>query len=137
MAPDDFAYLLDTSALLALIEDEPGADQVEAAISSGNAVIPSLALLEVHYVTAQEKGKAEADRRYAWLKELSVELVWELDEATLLAAAGFKAQHRVSLADAWIAACASRRGLTLMHKDPEFEALKVEVPQRQLPYKGD
>ena len=83
----------------------------------------------------QERGRAEADRRYAWLKQLPIEIAWEMDEPTLLIAARLKAGHRLSLADAQIAALAARRGLVLLHKDPEFEAVADEVRLEELPYK--
>lgn len=58
-------YVLDTSALLALIESEEGADRVESLLRGEAVLLPCLTLLEVHYVTRQERGQGEADRRYA------------------------------------------------------------------------
>src|SRR3954454_23058809 len=99
-------YVLGASALFTLIEEEDGADRVEEIVSTGDALLPSLALLEVHYVTRQERGQGEADRRYALLKQLPCEILWQVDEPTLLTASRFKAGHRLSLADALIAAVA-------------------------------
>jgi predicted nucleic acid-binding protein len=48
-------------------------------------------------------------------------------------AAEFKALYPLSLADAWIAACASEQGAILLHKDPEFKPLPIE--QEFLPLK--
>ena len=135
MSAEGTRDLLDSSARFALIEDEPGADRVAEAVTAGGAVLSCLALLEVYYVTLQERGRAEADRRYAWLKQLPIEIAWEMDEPTLLIAARLKAGHRLSLADAQIAALAARRGLVLLHKDPEFEAVADEVRLEELPYK--
>lgn len=98
--------------------------------------MPCLALLEVHYVTRQEHGQEEAGRRYALLKQLSCEILWQLDESTLLTASRFKAGHRLSLADAIIAAFAQRQRATLVHKDPEYEVLADEVAPETLPYKA-
>lgn len=112
-------YILDTSALLALIENEDGAGRVEAILRDEQPSVPCLALLEVHYVTKQERGQGEADRRYALLKQLSCEILWQLDEPVLLTASRFKASHRISLADAIIAAYAFRQQAVLVHKDPE------------------
>lgn len=129
-------YVLDTSALFALIEEEDGADRVEEIVQAEDALLPSMSLLELHYVTRQERGQAEADRRYALLKQLPCEILWNIDEPTLLTASRFKAGHRVSLADAMIAAVALRRGAILLHKDPEYEALAEEVELEALPYKA-
>jgi predicted nucleic acid-binding protein len=129
-------YVLDSSALLTLIENEEGVDRVESILSHAKALLPGLALLEVHYVSSQERGQAEADRRYMLLKQLPCEILWQLDEPVLLTASRFKAGHRLSLADAIIAAYAQRRQATLVHKDPEYEVLSEELELEALPYKG-
>ncbi|HEX4963790.1 MAG TPA: PIN domain-containing protein [Thermoanaerobaculia bacterium] len=129
-------YVLDTSALFALIEEEDGAERVEAIMRSENAILPWLVLLEVHYITRQERGPGEADRRYALLKQSPCEVLWQIDETTLLVASRFKAAHRLSFADAVIAAFAFRRDAVLVHKDPEYEALADHVTLEALPYKA-
>lgn len=128
-------FVLDTSAILTLIEDESGADRVQEVIQEEQALIPWMALLETHYISAQERGKAEADRRYALLKQLPCELLWENNEPTLLTAASFKALHRLSLADSVIASLAKGWGAVLLHKDPEFEPLSNHLELEALPYK--
>jgi len=128
-------YLLDTSALLSFIEDEPGADCVEAALKQPKTLVPWPVLLEAHYITLREKGEAEAYRRTALVKRLDVKILWDMDESTLLAAARLKAAHRLSLADAIIAAFALLTDAVLLHKDPEFDALAGLVPMEALPYK--
>ena len=112
MAPE--SYLLDTSALFALIEDEEGADRVGEILQEEQVFLPWMALLEVHYVTLQEQGQKEADRRYALLKQLSSEILWKIDEPTLLTASRLKADHHLSLADALIAAFAQRQEAAML-----------------------
>ena len=129
------SYVLDSSALFALIENEDGAERVESIVREEKAFLPCLALLEVHYITRQERGQGEADRRYALLRQLPCEILWQLDEPVLLTASRFKAAHRLSLADAMIAAFAQRQNAVLVHKDPEYEALAEEVELEALPYK--
>jgi predicted nucleic acid-binding protein len=128
-------WLLDTSAILAFIEDEAGADRVEVALRQPTTLVPWPVLLETHYISLQEKGQAEADRRIALIKQLEVEILWGMDESTLLTASTLKAAHRVSLADAVIAAFAIRGGALLMHKDPGFGALAGMLYMEALPYK--
>ena len=128
-------YLLDTSALLSFIEDEAGADRVEQVLKQATTLIPWPVLLETYYITSQEAGQAEADQRIALIKQLNVKILWDMDESTLLTAAKLKASHRISLADAIIAAFAIRRGAVLMHKDPEFAALAGLLPMEALPFK--
>jgi len=128
-------YLLDTSAILSFIEDEVGADRVEETLKKSTTLLPWTVLLETYYITLQEEGQAEADRRIALLRQLKVIVLWNMDEATLLTAARLKAKSRVSLADAIIAAFAIRNDAVLMHKDPEFDALTGLLPMEALPYK--
>ena len=84
------SYVLDSSALFALIENEDGAERVESILSEEKAFLPCLALLEVHYITRQERGQGEADRRYALLRQLPCEILWQLDEPVLLTASRFQ-----------------------------------------------
>ena len=100
--------VLDTSAILTLIEDEPGAARVQEILEQGTAVIPWVVLLEAYYISYQERGQDEADLRYALMKRLPVTFDDVLDEPRLLTAGRLKASHRLSLADAIIAAPATR-----------------------------
>jgi len=129
-------FLLDTSALLTLIEDEAGAERVEQVLTQGEVWLPWLVLLEATYITRQEQDEAEANHRYALMKQLPAIIMWEMDEPTLLTAARIKADHRLSLADAIIAAFAIQRNAVLVHKDPEFEALAGQMLLEALPYKA-
>jgi len=58
------------------------------------------------------------------------------DEQLCLLAARYKAQYRISLADAFVAAAAFKLNAALVHKDPEFDALESEVKLQPLPYKS-
>ncbi len=126
--------VLDTSALLALIENEAGADRVEQIITQGQAIVPWPVLLEVFYITRQDHGPAEADRRYALVSKLNAKLLWGMEEPVLLTAGRLKADHHISFADALIAAFALRGGAMLVHKDPEYDALEGVVAMERLPY---
>jgi len=128
-------YLLDTSAVFTLMEDEAGAQRVQNIIRSRSVIIPFTVLLETHYVSYREQGQDVADLRYAMLKQLPADFIWEIDEPTLLCASEFKARHDVSFADALIAAFAERHDAVLVHKDPEFDALSGVIRQERLPYK--
>ena len=128
-------FLLDTSAWLTYMEEEEGVDKVEHILQTGEILIPFVVLLELYYISYREKGEEIANKRYALVKSLDAEFIWEIDEPILLTAGRFKAQYHLSLADAIIAAVAKIKKATLVHKDPEYEALKDEVDQEILPYK--
>jgi predicted nucleic acid-binding protein len=62
-------------------------------------------------------------------------VIWiDHDEAMLLEAAALKTKHPLSIADAWIAACANLSNAVLVHKDPEFRQLALA--QEMLPLKS-
>jgi predicted nucleic acid-binding protein len=128
-------YLLDTSAVLTLLEDEEGAERVETLLRNEEIVLPFLVLLETYFITLQEQTEDIADQRYALLKQLPVKYLFNVDEPILLTAGRFKSRYRISLADALIAAFAVQLEAILVHKDPELEILGEKVKQEILPYK--
>ena len=129
-------FVLDSSAIIALMEEEDGADRVAEVLSQRNSILPYMVLLEVYYISLRESGQADADRRYALMKQLPVKILWHTDEAVLMTAAHFKAFHRISLADAVIAAYAKLYNAILLHKDPEYESLADKIKLESLPFKN-
>ncbi len=128
-------FLLDTSALLAYIEEEPGADRVEEILNQERVLLPWAVLMEVFYMTVRESGFHEAETRYAMIRQSSAKILWEMNEALLMRAAKLKGQNRLSFADAVIAAYAIQNNAILVHKDPEYEALAGIFEMEILPYK--
>ena len=128
-------YVLDTSAVLAFIEDEDGSDRVEKLLLQQNCILLWTVILEVVYITQRERGEAEANYRYALLKQLPAKIIWDMDEPALLTAARIKASYPISLADAIIAAYTIQHKAMLVHKDPEFESLAGQIDLEALPYK--
>lgn len=132
-------FLLDTSAVLAFLDGEEGADEVEkllrgAAKGELRVEICAASLMELYYISLQEDGEEEAAGLIGLAKSWPV--TWaRATEKDLLRGGRLKAFHRLSFADALIAASSQNRGATLVHKDPEFESLKETVPQAPLPYK--
>ncbi|MGH2460895.1 MAG: PIN domain-containing protein [Chloroflexota bacterium] len=130
------AYLLDTSAAITLIEDEPGAERVEDLLRAERVVVPFVVGLEVYYITRRERTPDEADRRLALIRRLPAIWVDRVSEAVLVTAGNLKSRHRLSLADALVAAFAIDAGAILVHKDPEYEKLGSVVEQGRLPSKA-
>ena len=128
-------FVLDTSALIAMIEAEEGAERVRTVIKKEETLVPFVAVLELRYITLRERGQAEADMRYALLKQIGTQILWQVNESTLLTAARLKATHRLSLGDSLIAAYALEHNAVLLHKDPEYEPLRTELALEILPYK--
>jgi predicted nucleic acid-binding protein len=129
------SFVLDTSALMAFIEKEDGAERVRDILLGKSIIIPWLSILEIVYISQRELGEEEALTRYALLKKLNAKIIWDADEALLLNAARIKSTHSLSLADSVIAAIATQHDAILIHKDPEYEQLQGVVEMEVLPYK--
>lgn len=129
-------YILDTSALVAFIEKEPGMEEVQALLGKQTILLPFVTLMETYYVTLQEQGQSIADKRYHFIRNLPITILWQVNETTLRVAARFKAAHRISFADALIAGFTAAHNAILVHKDPEYEALKGKIQLKPLPYKS-
>jgi predicted nucleic acid-binding protein len=135
----DNTFVLDTSALLAFMQDEAGAERVERILMSARErrcaiSISFISLAEIYYVSSHESGRSEALEAVVHVKALPLTVV-ESSERLTLSAGNIKANHRLSLADAFIAATALQTGATLVHKDPEFEQLNKVIRLEKLPYK--
>jgi predicted nucleic acid-binding protein len=127
-------FVLDTSALLAFMTAEKGAEVIEGILNGkGNRIyLPWPVVFEVYYLTKRSRGEADADRRYALISELPATILWRTDEPEVLAAARLKAQFRISFADAIIAAAAVQLDAILVHKDPEYEHLGKQIRLKRL-----
>ncbi|MFP4398211.1 MAG: PIN domain-containing protein [Desulfonatronovibrio sp.] len=131
-------YLLDTSALLTLRDDEPGAQHVADILRMGQNKQAHcfgcfISLMEVLYRVWRDEGENQGKLAYEQCLVLPMEWIHESSDL-LRKAAEIKATQSLSLADAWIAASGVLQGAVLVHKDPEFKALDME--QEILPLKG-
>jgi len=123
-------FVLDTSALLAMRDDEPGATEVEKLLRSaerrGSPVLVSfITRMELLYVVWRKEGELAAREALRLVDAFDVTWI-SCDSEILETAASLKAQGRISLADSWVAATAIVHRAILVHKDPEFEGLAVE-----------
>jgi predicted nucleic acid-binding protein len=133
--PRGTRYVLDTSALLALRDDEAGAERVHRVIDAArkrraSAYLSFMTRMELPLPHRGERGgrggrlSRSAARRAA--------LRWVTCEpAILLEAARIKQRGGLSVTDAWIAATAALRQAVLVHKDPEF-ALVADLAQEHI-----
>ena len=130
-------YLLDTSALLTLRDNEAGADEVanllyQAQHGRAHCLACFITRMELFYRVWKDEGKIAGRLAYEQAQALPIE--WIHEEKDLLEkAAELKATYPISLADAWVAAAAILHVAELVHKDPELANLPC--PQLILPYK--
>jgi predicted nucleic acid-binding protein len=120
-------WLLDTSALLSLRDDEAGAERVaqllhDALRGNGRCLACFMSRMEVLYRVWKDEGERHGRLADAQLQSMPLRWV-PASDALLEQAAAIKACHALSVADAWIAAAAQLEGAVLVHKDPEFTAI--------------
>ncbi len=123
--------ILDAYALMAFLEDEPGAQQVEDLLIQSlqedlHLAITAVNLAEVYYNLARRYSSEAADTALEKLAELTIEIVavdWEL----ALQAARFKAQAPIAFADCMAAALAFHRDCPVVTGDQEFHRLAERV----------
>jgi len=131
MAKKAKAYVLDTWAVIAFLEDEPSGEQVTDLIATTHEEqIPIYMSVvnvgEVWYTFAREASEEVADASVKSLRDLRIQFEdanWELTQE----AARFKAQHKMSYADAFAAALAKVIKADLVTGDKEFKPLDGEI----------
>ena len=132
-------FLLDTSAFVTFLQGEPGSLFVlelleKAARREVEVFACFVSLTEVQYITFHDFGDEAARKAIADMKRLAI--TWQhSDDALCASAAEVKARHRVSFADAFVAAAALRLDATLVHKDPEFVSVSAPLRHEMLPLK--
>ena len=132
-------FVLDTSALLTYIEQEDGFGAIENILQQAKRrrfriYLSFISFMEVYYIAWQEKGEHTAREIMVMLQSLPVERV-DSNARLTLSAGRIKAKHRLSVADAFIAATAIEKEAVLVHKDPELAVMVTYIEVLELPYK--
>ena len=131
MAKKAKAYVLDSWAVIAYLEDEPSAEQIEELIATAHEEqIPIYMSVvnvgEVWYTLAREVSEEEANAGVKMLNDLRIQFEnvdWELT----MEAARFKSQNKMSYADAFAAALAKVKKADLVTGDNEFKPLDGQI----------
>jgi PIN domain nuclease of toxin-antitoxin system len=113
-------WVLDASAVLCWLADEPGAERMEQVLAGDETrVIHAVNLLEIEYYLLR-RGEQALQTGLQRLDAVGVEVARDLDDALLLAAARLKAQNApIALGDTFAVALAAQRGATLLTTDRE------------------
>ena len=120
----DALFLLDTSAILAYLLNEPQASRVAA--FHPKAVLPFIALSELYAALWLKFGQDKADEAVVTVQQWRRPWLWPTPESTLLAGR-WRACYRLGLGDSFIAALAFTYGATLVTKDSDFRVLEREL----------
>jgi ribonuclease VapC len=125
--------VLDSWALIAFLEDEPAAEQVEKLLAQAAAEKHKLLLSvvnwgEIYYNTMREVSQEAAEQQARAIAALPIDIVGVGDDLTLARqAAIYKATHRMAYADCFAAALAKMKSAELLTGDPEFKPLEREI----------
>lgn len=118
--PADNIYVFDACAVIALLDDEPGAEVVEALLEGENrrCMVHLLNVCEVYYHVYRRAGKERASKLEVILKSYGFDLIDSLVPVLWQEASELKAEwRRVSLADCFALALAIREKATLVTSD--------------------
>jgi ribonuclease VapC len=117
-------YILDSFAVLALLEGENGTARVQAILEMAEQRIAQVYLSlinlgEILYITERERGLVLAQKTLVAIEQFPLEIL-SVTRERVLAAAHLKAHFPISYADAFAAAAAQEFRGTLVTGDPEF-----------------
>jgi predicted nucleic acid-binding protein len=133
--------VLDSWALMAFLQDEPAAEEVEKLLLKAAGDKDKLLLCvvnwgEIYYSIARAEGEEVAEQKAADLATLAIELVAVGDDLQLVReAAKLKATKKMAYADCFAAALAKLRNAEVVTGDPEFKEVEGEVKVDWLPVK--
>jgi len=122
-----YDYVLDTSAILVVLLNEPESTRTTEVLRSGRdegarIALPFLALMEIEYKLLRQMAPSDTELALQTVAEWPATIA-ESDEAWRRRAARVKARGGLSLADSWMAALALIHDAELVHKDPEFDSV--------------
>jgi ribonuclease VapC len=125
------AKVLDSYALMAFFEDEPGAVTVRDLILKAeenrvNLLMSVVNLGEVWYSIARTNSPEVADQYIGEINGMAIEIV-DVDWTLTRQAAAFKVKGNLSYGDCFAGALAKHRRAELVTGDKEFKALEAEI----------
>jgi predicted nucleic acid-binding protein len=121
-------YFLDSFALLAYLNDEPGGARVQEVMKLAREhkvrlVMSYINFGEVLYITERHRGLPAAQVVQGLIESTPIELL-DASRDIVLDAAHIKAQYPISYADAFAVAGAIREKAVILTGDPEFETVE-------------
>jgi len=125
--------VLDSHALMALFNDESGAEEVEKLLVKAESGSPKLLMSvinwgEIYYSVMRAVSPEMAEEKAREIAGMQIELVpVDADLHLVRQAAIFKATKKMSYADCFAAALAKLRNAELITGDPEFKAVEDQI----------
>ncbi len=124
-------YVLDSFALIAYFEDEPGADKVSEILRAlmnrkAKGFMSIINWGEMYYNTMREQGVEEAEKVLTQFDKYPIKLI-DADRRLTYEAAKLKARFKIAYADCFAAALTLSLNALLITGDPEFNKLAQEL----------
>jgi uncharacterized protein len=126
--PDPQVVVLDSSALLIYLGDEPGADKIQRVLTAAaqglvSVVSPTLCYCEALMVAAPSLGPERIDDFRSTVEQLPVKAL-PLDLETAMTVATARLAWGMELPDAAAAVAGQRRDAILLTANPQFTAFE-------------
>lgn len=130
-------YVLDSFAMIAFFEDEPGAEKVESILgaSMDKKVQVFMSVInwgEIFYNTLREQGMEMAEAVIAQVKEYPIKII-DADLSLTYEAARLKGRYRIAYADCFAAVLSKKLDAVIVTGDPEFKELEGNYAVEWLP----
>lgn len=124
-------FVLDSFALIAYLEGEESGKYVipileDALEGKADIYLSIINWGEIYYIALREGGEERAELYRTTISKYPITIV-EANKELTLAAAKFKAHHKMSYADAFAAGLAELKKATLITGDKEFKPLEKEI----------
>ena len=124
-------FILDSYALIAYMEDEPGAMKVVRLLDKAEkrelSVVMSIVNWgEVYYSIFRAKGEVKAEESLLIIEQLPLKIIEE-DRRIMYEVAKLKANYSIALGDCFAAAVALKMNFPVVTGDKEFKKLKGKV----------
>jgi predicted nucleic acid-binding protein len=129
-------YTLDACALLALLNDEAGADTIEGLLDKSrrgelSLYMSIINLLEVYYAELRDKGADTANIALDAVRYYAVRIIDTVSAPVFREAARLKAGYKISLGDAIGLATAAELSAQFVSSDHhELDAVERQEPDR-------
>ncbi|MCJ7434901.1 MAG: type II toxin-antitoxin system VapC family toxin [Anaerolineales bacterium] len=131
MSRNNPVFVLDSFALLAYLNDEPGRARVKEVLRLAEQGLCRVLLCminfgEVLYTTERRRGLATAQSVQSLIESMPISIL-DTTRNLVLDAAHIKANHALSYADAFAVAAALRESAIILTGDPEFASVESIV----------
>jgi ribonuclease VapC len=125
------SYVLDSYAMIAYFEDEPGADRVALVLKQlikgkAKGFMSVVNWGEVYYNTMREQGISEAEKVILQLDKFPIQIV-DVNKELAYEAAKLKGEFRIAYADCFAVALSVKLGAAIVTGDPDFKKLQERI----------